>query len=317
MSLLSVATNISAYFQWDLAYRFLMRMPALNRRELAWRILQREHTDSASFRVDGFVWNAPVTLGVPLVLFRSGCFQGEEVCAMIDWIRHQELLQPGRDTIIDVGANIGTTSLPMIRGLGCRILAIEPEPRNLHFLRKNLEDNGLSNLACVAPCAILREPGTISLLQPTEDPGGFCVDRARIRAEMGQSALNGAVDVRADRLDSVATEQGFDFARIALVWSDTQGCEEDVMVTGAEFWSRGAPLYTEVEPLSLRRQGVYNTIAGVAAQHFDRYIEAKDIVSLGAAAPVHPICEFASYLANLPGINADVLFLPPNCQLKT
>lgn len=316
MNLLSMAANISAYFQWDLAYRFLRRMPALNRRELIWRILETENVDSASFRIDGNIWNTPVTYGVPLVLFRSGGYQGEEVSAVIDWIRHQGLIQAGRDTIIDVGANIGTTSLPMLRGLGCRVFAVEPEPRNLYYLRKNLEDNGFSNQVSIAPRAILREPGTIRLLQPTDDPGGFCVNRPPVREELGQSIFNGGVDVQADRLDNVAREHGVDFARVAFIWSDTQGCEEDVMDTGAEFWSRGVPFYTEIEPLSLRRQGVLTTIAGVAARHFDRYIEAKDIVSKRGAAPVRPISEFAAYLKGLPEITTDVLFLPPSCKLK-
>lgn len=80
MNLLSMAANISAYFQWDLAYRFLRRMPALNRRELIWRILETENVDSASFRIDGNIWNTPVTYGVPLVLFRSGATRGGSEC---------------------------------------------------------------------------------------------------------------------------------------------------------------------------------------------------------------------------------------------
>lgn len=317
MSLLGAMGAISAYFHFDLAYRFLMRMPAFNRRELIWRVMAEEHVDSACFRTNGYTWNVPMKLGVPLELFRSGDFQGQEVEALCDWVRHHGLLQPGRDTIIDVGANLGTTTVPMIRHLGCRILAIEPAPGNLRFLEQNIQANGCGSHVTVAARAVLREPGVIQLLMPTDDPGGYCVDRAKVRDGLAAEALNSLVEARADRLDAIADESGVSLDQVALVWSDTQGCEAEVMETGSEFWSRGAPFYTEIEPLSLRRQGAFDTFASLAGQYFDRYIEAKDIVTRRGAAPTHPIAEFAGFLNGLAADSTvDVLFLPASCRLK-
>ncbi|MBN9661308.1 MAG: FkbM family methyltransferase [Acidobacteria bacterium] len=317
MSLLGALGAISAYFRFDLAYRFLRRMPAYNRRELIWRIMADEHVDSACFRTNGFTWHVPMKLGLPLELFRSGDFQGQEVDALCEWIGHHGLLQAGRDTIIDVGANLGTTSVPIARRLGCRILAVEPAPLNLRFLEENLRANGCAAQVTVAPRAVLREPGVIQLLLPTDDPGGYCVDRGTVRAGLSEQALNSLVEARADRLDAIALESGVSVDQVALVWSDTQGCEAEVMETGVEFWSRGAPFYTEIEPLSLRRQGALDTFAGLAGRYFDRYIEAKDIVARRGAAPTHPIAEFAALLNGLPAdATVDVLFLPGNCRLK-
>lgn len=315
MNFLGAMGSLSAYFHFDLAFRFLKRMPEFNRRELVWRIFAEEQVDSACFRTDGFIWNTPMTLGIPLELFRSGGFQSKDVRALAAWIRRHGLLADGRDTLIDVGANIGTTTVLLARELACRVLAVEPEQTNLRFLRMNIEANGCGNQVTVAPYAVLREPGVIRLLKPKDDPGGFCVDRARARESVEALAIERSVEARADRLESIAQLHGVSADRVAAVWSDTQGCELEVMETGAAYWAAGAPFYTEIEPLSLRRQGAFDSIAACAARHFDHYLEALDLVRQGEAAPVHPIQQFPAFLKGLPADSTlDVLFLPPNCK---
>ncbi|MGC4053920.1 MAG: FkbM family methyltransferase [Paludibaculum sp.] len=317
MSLLGSMASVSAYFHWDLLYRFLRRMPAFHRRELIWRVLAEEHVDSACFRTNGFVWNVPMKLGLPLELFRSGDFQGRQVEALSAWVRHHGLLAPGRDTIIDVGANLGTTTVPLIRHLGCRVLAVEPAPGNLRFLEMNIQANGYGEQVTIARRAILREPGVIGLLMPSDDPGGYCVDRGGMAAALPEKALDSRVEARADQLDSIVREAGIEPEQVALVWSDTQGCEAEVMETGAELWRRGTPFYTEIEPLSLRRQAAFEDFARLAAQHFDRYIEATDLVAHRGLAPSHAISEFPRFLGSLPDdASIDVLFLPDGCGLK-
>ncbi|MBV9537904.1 MAG: FkbM family methyltransferase [Acidisphaera sp.] len=56
------------------------------------------------------------------------------------------LLRPG-DTIIDVGAHIGTLTLPAARKVGAtgRVIAVEPASRALGALRRTLHLNGLSD----------------------------------------------------------------------------------------------------------------------------------------------------------------------------
>ncbi len=76
-------------------------------------------------------------------------------------------------TVLDVGANIGIyacvagTRLPD-EG---RLIAFEPAPRNLEYLRRNLDDNGLSDRVRVEPVAVGESAGE-TLLYLDADCGG-------------------------------------------------------------------------------------------------------------------------------------------------
>lgn len=52
------------------------------------------------------------------------------------------------DTVYDIGANIGYVSLSLAKRVGSsgRVVAFEPFPRNADLLRRNIEDNGLTNV---------------------------------------------------------------------------------------------------------------------------------------------------------------------------
>ncbi len=52
------------------------------------------------------------------------------------------------DTVYDIGANIGYVSLSLAKrvGSGGRVVAFEPIPRNADLLRRNIEDNKLTNV---------------------------------------------------------------------------------------------------------------------------------------------------------------------------
>ena len=59
---------------------------------------------------------------------------------------------PRDATVVDVGANIGLSTILLARLTG-RVVAYEPSPANLEFLRRNLALNGISNVEIVAAAA--------------------------------------------------------------------------------------------------------------------------------------------------------------------
>lgn len=62
------------------------------------------------------------------------------------------------DTLVDLGANIGLTSLWCHRAYGVRrVVAVEPDARNLALLRRNLAQNGLP--ATLIEAAVAAEDG--------------------------------------------------------------------------------------------------------------------------------------------------------------
>ncbi|MBI1725713.1 MAG: FkbM family methyltransferase [Candidatus Rokubacteria bacterium] len=92
--------------------------------------------------------------------------------------RFMARLRPGM-TVWDIGANVGLYTLPSARVVapaGC-VVAFEPMPRNLHFLRRHLALNGLAGVA-VCEAAVSDRAGTLRMKEgdsPSEfhaDPGG-------------------------------------------------------------------------------------------------------------------------------------------------
>lgn len=88
----------------------------------------------------------------------------------------------GTNLIIDAGANIGASTL-LFRILypSCRVVALEPNPRNLDLLRQNCEDDPMVS---ILPCALGPTDGD-TLLELTENPrSGRIGARGGIRVEV-------------------------------------------------------------------------------------------------------------------------------------
>lgn len=67
----------------------------------------------------------------------------------------ERVLQPG-DVIFDLGSNIGYYAVLQARLLQrqCRLFCVEPDPRNIDLLHRNIEEQGLSAITSVEQCAI-------------------------------------------------------------------------------------------------------------------------------------------------------------------
>ncbi len=122
-------------------------------------------------------------------------------------------LRPG-DVVIDVGANIGLTTLAASRLVGDsgRVVAIEPHPRIFDYLAKNLRLNGVRNVvAHQAACGA--EEGTLRLSDL----------RADDQNHVGPAA--GGVETPVRRLDDLVVGE----PRVTLVKIDVEGFEKFVL----------------------------------------------------------------------------------------
>src|ERR1700752_306834 len=64
-----------------------------------------------------------------------------------------------KDTVVEVGANIGTLTVPLARRCR-RVFAFEPQPQSLALLRKYLADNEIRNVVFF-PYAVGAENKTV------------------------------------------------------------------------------------------------------------------------------------------------------------
>jgi len=99
------------------------------------------------------------------------------------------------DTVLDVGANIGSFSVSVSKRIGDgKVFSFEPEAENLALLRRNLQENACSNVT-VFPFAVSDKNGT-ETLHVREAPGAHSL--------MGGSGATSQIEVR--MLDDLADE---------------------------------------------------------------------------------------------------------------
>jgi FkbM family methyltransferase len=124
--------------------------------------------------------------------------------------------------ILDVGANIGATALPMaVQRPDCRVLAFEAVPSNAECLRQNIQANGITNVEVIEK-AVSDAPGIITM----NDNGPW-----------SHAAAGGAIRCETITLD--------DYASLAppFIKMDVEGYEPNVMA--------GAPRLLSMRPLLL------------------------------------------------------------------
>lgn len=138
--------------------------------------------------------------------------------------------RPG-DTVADIGANIGVTTLRMARAVGPRgrVVAFEPHPETAARLRAAV---ARSNAAQVEVCelALGDEAGTARLVRPPGNAGAAAIATG---AEHGS-----ALTVKMARLDDLAA----DWRALRLLKIDVEGAEAAVIDGGRETLARLRPI---------------------------------------------------------------------------
>ena len=300
----------------ELAWRVSRALSRADRRTLALRLLQGE-AEELTFRRDGTRWTAfPWDHIISGELFVSGSFQGREIQAVLRWMaRHDRFARP-RDVIVDVGANIGTSTIPFAQARAdCRVVAIEPVPDVFGVLCRNIADNGLAGrVTCVQTAISVSGRDRVQMILPPGNSGGGELRRPDRAASFAtRDGVRGVVDVPAMGLIDVLDAQGVGPDRVAFVWSDTQGCEADVIASGSALWAGGVPLFVELDPVTWDGPEGAEAIRAAAMRHFTRFIDAETLMADMAAA-ARPIADLAAFTRAIGVQGQDVLLLPEGLE---
>lgn len=140
------------------------------------------------------------------------------------------ILRPG-DTVIDVGANIGTLSLAAAALVGDsgKVIVIEPDVRIFKFLKKNVSLNRFKNVI-LHNCAVGENEGEVSFSDKRSDDQNKVVAQGKRRVPIKM------LD------EQVSSIQG----RIRLLKVDVEGYEKFVFMGAVNTLSRTDFIYFEV-----------------------------------------------------------------------
>lgn len=144
---------------------------------------------------------------------------------------------PAPTHLIDVGANIGTITIPALkRGLMQTATAIEPHPHNLRLLRANIALNGLEDRATVLAQAVGDRSGvTLHLHESATNSGNHSIGTE-------------GIPVPSSKLDDLHLP-----AEHSLLWMDIEGYEGHALAGAERLLSTGTPAVCEFNPMLLEQ----------------------------------------------------------------
>ena len=153
---------------------------------------------------------------VGLFLWMDGVFEPETLRFLRSHITSDSVF-------VDVGANIGAFSIPLA---GCvkRVIAIEPSPQVLPYLRRNVALNHLSNVEIAACAASTPDRDSVPLFVPPESHFGMASSAPQFNVE--------PITVPARSLDAILLEHAVRY--VAVMKIDAEGYEAHVFLGAGE-----------------------------------------------------------------------------------
>jgi FkbM family methyltransferase len=158
------------------------------------------------------------------------------------------------DTLIDVGANIGTICIPAVRrGYARRAIAIEPEPRNYRLLVANILLNDLG--AAIEPYQTALGAPDSKFLKLGLAPDNSATHRVSAASGCDPATVTqNEIVVPSTTLDDIApllTRDG------ALIWIDAEGYEGIILSGARAAVASRVPLVIEFTPHFMRMLDSY------------------------------------------------------------
>jgi FkbM family methyltransferase len=198
-----------------------------------------------------------------------------------------------------VGANIGTTAIPLARD-GWTVIAVEPVPETFSFLQRNVGDNDLDRRIACVQAAISDRVGTVSMsvgnaLSVSHVVGTpDTVQPGQRLAEVDAMTLEGVIEACGHRPED-----------LAFVWCDAEGSESAVINGAPGIWNAGVPLHAEC--LQPDRECVERFLHA-AVDQFTSFVPDSALRASAHAEP-QPITALPRWSTSLTGVE-DVLLLP-------
>jgi FkbM family methyltransferase len=248
----------------------------LNGRELLFNVAGRFTDGLLVHSSDGDLLISTKDRAVGRQIFVDGRFDGAHLDRLLQILDELELPWRGRE-FLDVGANIGTTSITLLNRGFSRGYAFEPEPFNYKLLRANLALNGLLD-RCETQCVALSNADGTALLEVDRHNLGdhrIAADGVETITRLRGENKGEEKSVPVKRLQSYVTAGDIDIDEVALIWVDVQGHEAAVLAGGATVFEKQIPLFVEYWPYGLRTGSGLDEFEAAAQRSYRWFIDIR------------------------------------------
>lgn len=192
--------------------------------------------------------------------------------AAIDYLSGHTDFSPAGKTFIDVGANIGTSTVDALLHFGfAGAVCFEPDPRNFRLLRANLWLNDLDARATCFQLAASDTDGIASLLLNSINSG----DHRIVGRRAEQSRSDRIQTVSCARIDTLVNAGEIDLEQTGLVWLDTQGHEPAVLSGAKSILRAGIPVVIEYWPTHLRATESLEQLEQLISSHYGTVVDLR------------------------------------------
>ncbi|MCH7748064.1 MAG: FkbM family methyltransferase [Acidobacteria bacterium] len=212
-------------------------------------------------------------------LYVEGEFDYDTMGLAFQRLKDLGRLKDQNKTLLDIGANIGTVCIPMIRdGWFERALAFEPEPFNYSLLKKNTRQNHLNDKILTYQIALASRNTDLKLKKSTDNFGDH-------RIVEHQRDASDTIQISGRTLDSFLEESTIPIEDISLLWMDVQGYEPHVLEGARTLLKRNIPFVLEFWPEGMvETKSDAENFVETLQKSFTHYIDLSE-----EKAPKHPI----------------------------
>lgn len=186
----------------------------------------------------------------------------------------------GAGTYLDIGANLGLTTIPIAQNPAVTCLAFEPEPVNFQYLSNNIARNCLDGNVTLLNLALFDRPGMLDFELSDKNMGDH---RVRFGAEAGafEEDRRAVIRVKAEPLDKVVDRRSLKGPIAAKVIA--QGAEAHIISGGQAVLGEAEAMVIEFYPYAMSR--LNGDVAGLV-DFIDRNFVAAAMIEGGAERPL-------------------------------
>jgi FkbM family methyltransferase len=219
-------------------------------------------------------------------------------------------------TFVDIGANVGTTSIAALTQYGfSHAIAFEPNMDNFVLLQQNIAANGLTDRVVPLQSALSDTEGEVLMERSQHNMGDH---RIRVQGD-ARTEVRGlyAEDTRptqrvpCTQFDTLVERGTIALEQVSLVWMDVQGHEAHVLRGARSLLESPIPVVTEFWPYGLRRAGSLQTMQDLIAKYYTHIVDirrAQDGQQPGRS-PLLPASAIAQVAPHYKGTKATDLLL--------